>query len=160
MSTDGSQSDEAFSDEGDDDSDDDFVSDDDDFKGKKTKKSNLSRIKKGPAAMAKAPRNATAQSQRPAPVTVALELGNAFFMHCADVMSRITGAKEFGGGSCRSQAQVENGEAGARPCHRGPGTEGSRRCCIGFEHRGEHDFGISRRVAGGQSLAPASQPRQ
>ena len=89
MSTDGSQSDEAFSDEGDDDSDDDFVSDDDDFKGKKTKKSNLSRIKKGPAAMAKAPRNATAQSQRPAPVTFALELGNAFFMPCADVMSHI-----------------------------------------------------------------------
>ena len=87
MSTDGSQSDEAFSDEGDDDSDDDFVSDDDDFKGKKTKKSNLSRIKKGPAAMAKAPRIATPQSQRPAPVTFALELGNAFFMHCADVMS-------------------------------------------------------------------------
>ena len=128
MSTDGGQSDEAFADEEDDDSDDDF----DNLKGKK---SNLSRIKKGPAAIAKAPRNATPQSQRPVPVTVALELGNAFFMHCADVMSRITGAKEIGGGSCRSQAQVENGEAGARTCNRGPGSEGSRRCCIGCEHR-------------------------
>ena len=80
MSTDGGQSDEASADEEDDDSDDDF----DNLKGKK---SNFSRIKKGPAATAKAPRKATPQSQRPAPVTFALELGNAFSMPCADAMS-------------------------------------------------------------------------
>ena len=87
MSTDGSQSDEAFSDEGDDDSDDDFVSDDDDFKGKKTKKPFFSRIKQDPAAMTTAPHHAAPRGLHPATVTFALELGNAVCMHCADVMS-------------------------------------------------------------------------